>query len=560
MKHLLLLGILLLTLSGKAQLDFSFSKNETLELVQVHQAYKRLDEKYKNAKWLTIGTSDAGLPIHCFIIDNNPIESIEDITKNVILINNGIHPGESCGVDASILFAEQCLLQNPDFLDSICIAIIPMYNIGGSLNRREKTRANQNGPMGQGFRGNAKHLDLNRDFLKADSKNSFAFYKLFHRLNPLIFIDTHSTNGADYLYQQTLIVSPPEKIGKAWSDYIHQEVNPQIFNFLDSSGIPSTFYVNVHGHSPDNGFSVFEETPIYSSGYASLFPCLSVVSETHMLKSYADRVKSTFVTLEAYSSLMAAKGHILKKKWHQSNEDQFSLGYFTLNYQIDSSKTENLLFKGYEMEERPSKIYSGNRRSFNRDKPFSKDIEYFGHLVPTDSVKIPEYFYLSIAQDEALRRILAQNIMGDTVELPKTQVYSHYVSNIEYSQKAYEGHLVAKKIDSKPIEWTGGYYLPVVKIKVTSENYRYLLNVLSPMGPGSFYKWNFFDSYFQQKEWFSDYLYEDIVEELIKSNENYQKVEITNPNEAYGVLYEFYKNDSQLFEKDAFTPPVFFSF
>jgi hypothetical protein len=46
------------------------------------------------------------------------------------------------------------------------LAIIPVYNIGGCLNRSANYRIDQNGPAEKGFRGNSQNLDLNRDFIK----------------------------------------------------------------------------------------------------------------------------------------------------------------------------------------------------------------------------------------------------------------------------------------------------------------------------------------------------------------------------------------------------------
>ncbi|WGU70593.1 hypothetical protein QIU18_00040 [Capnocytophaga canimorsus] len=50
--------------------------------------------------------------------------------------------------------------------ENVVIVAIPVYNIGGALQRNGFTRVNQNGPKEYGFRGNAKNLDLNRDFIK----------------------------------------------------------------------------------------------------------------------------------------------------------------------------------------------------------------------------------------------------------------------------------------------------------------------------------------------------------------------------------------------------------
>ena len=46
------------------------------------------------------------------------------------------------------------------------------------LNRNTSSRANQNGPEAYGFRGNGRNYDLNRDFIKSDTK-TLEVFKLY---------------------------------------------------------------------------------------------------------------------------------------------------------------------------------------------------------------------------------------------------------------------------------------------------------------------------------------------------------------------------------------------
>jgi hypothetical protein len=85
------------------------------------------------------------------------------------------------------------------------IVCIPVYNIGGALNRNSTSRANQDGPGG--FRGNARNYDLNRDFIKSDTRNTKSFVEIFHTINADVFIDNHVSNGSDYQYKLTYIMS-----------------------------------------------------------------------------------------------------------------------------------------------------------------------------------------------------------------------------------------------------------------------------------------------------------------------------------------------------------------
>lgn len=75
-----------------------------------------------------------------------------------------------------MMFARD-LLKTNKLPEDVVICIIPVYNIDGSHNRSGTSRANQNGPIAYGFRGNSKNYDLNRDFIKTDLKTHRRFSK-----------------------------------------------------------------------------------------------------------------------------------------------------------------------------------------------------------------------------------------------------------------------------------------------------------------------------------------------------------------------------------------------
>ncbi|HLF47462.1 MAG TPA: M14 family zinc carboxypeptidase, partial [Chitinophagaceae bacterium] len=163
--------------------------------------WQKLDTRSGKVKMLTMGMTDAGFPLHLVVVANNGDYNFDNIHKNnkrVILINNGIHPGEPDGIDATMLLARDIVINKIKLQDNIVLAIIPVYNIGGCLNRSANYRVDQNGPEEFGFRGNSQNLDLNRDFIKSDSKEAKAFAEIFHLTEPDVFLDNHVSNGADY--------------------------------------------------------------------------------------------------------------------------------------------------------------------------------------------------------------------------------------------------------------------------------------------------------------------------------------------------------------------------
>src|SRR4051812_13996796 len=174
----------------------SFAQNRSLTYYEAISAYKRLDSLYDEAKMYTYGRTDCGEPLNLFVISKSKIfkpSSIHSSGKCMLMINNGIHPGEPDGIDASVMLATD-LLSKPQYkeiLENVVVCIIPVFNIDGTLERGCCSRVNQDGPEEYGFRANAKNLDLNRDFSKADARNTQSLISILRNWNPDVLVDTH---------------------------------------------------------------------------------------------------------------------------------------------------------------------------------------------------------------------------------------------------------------------------------------------------------------------------------------------------------------------------------
>src|SRR5690606_15852927 len=138
------------------QIAFERDSNTTATYEEVIAHYRALDEAYEACTLLTCGPTDSGKPLHLFVMAKDGLfdpQRVHEQDRPVILINNGIHPGEPEGIDASMMLARD-MLAGKSLPDNAVLCIIPVYNIGGMLNRGT-SRANQNGPESYGFRGNA---------------------------------------------------------------------------------------------------------------------------------------------------------------------------------------------------------------------------------------------------------------------------------------------------------------------------------------------------------------------------------------------------------------------
>lgn len=238
--QLLVILLFCFSIAGFAQksalLKLKYEQNYTPTYFEAIEMFKLLDEHYENAVLLEKGFTDCGKPLHLFVINSEPEFNPEKIRlqgKTILLINNGIHAGEPEGIDASFEFADD-ILRNKDgmakLLEKTVIIIIPVYNIGGVLNRSAYNRSGQTTPYETGFRGNFANLDLNRDFTKCDSENARSFSKIFTEWNPDVFLDTHTTNGSDHQYSITLIAPCAALFPSGMEKYIRNEFVPALYS------------------------------------------------------------------------------------------------------------------------------------------------------------------------------------------------------------------------------------------------------------------------------------------------------------------------------------------
>jgi hypothetical protein len=530
------LGILLLALScltcqqknSNNNFITQFEKSggtETSEYIDVISYYKQLSNSYPEISFFEMGETDAGYPLHIVVFNTDgktQLNRIKNSTKNRVLINNGIHPGESDGIDASMLLLRD-IVQNDSLKKSYqntLIVVIPIYNIGGSLNRNSHTRANQNGPKEYGFRGNTRNYDLNRDFVKQDTKNAAAFAKIFHTIDPDIFIDNHVSNGADYQYAISHLFTQHNKLGGALGKFIETQMRPALESSMMQKKIPITPYVNVWGVTPKEGWSQFYDSPRYSTGYTTLFNTLGMMVETHMLKPYKIRVEQTYELLLSMLDFTEERSVDIKIVRKNAIDKILKKKIYPITFEINPKKEPSVIqFRGYEGEIMDSKVTNGKRLLYDATKPYLEPVDYFNEYRSTKEITIPKAYILKQGWHRVVERLKNNQIFYTQFKKDTTLVVETlHVDDYKTRTSAYEGHYLhyntSVKIDSNAVHFSkGDLYIPVHQ-----KGARYIMETLEPEATDSFFNWNFFDSVLQQKEGYSGYVFEDVAEQILKEN------------------------------------------
>lgn len=499
--------------------------NQTATYQEVITFYKDLASSYSTIEIEEIGLTDSGLPLHLISFSKSNIDwkSVNE-DKIKILINNGIHPGESDGIDATMMLMRDLATGKIDAPDNLIFSAIAIYNVGGSLNRNSYTRTNQNGPESYGFRGNARNYDLNRDFIKADSRNAQSFYQVYHKVNPDIFIDNHVSNGADYQYTLTHLFTQHNKLGKSAGNYLYNHLQKDLEQRMQDRDHSMTPYVNVYGVSPENGFSQFMDHPRYSTGYTTLWNTLGFMIETHMLKPYKDRVLGTKAIMEETIALGTENINAIKAARSSSFKEFNDARYYALNHIVDRDKADTLLFKGYKAQRNISEVTGQELLTYDRNQPFEKNTPYYNHFIATDSIKIPSFYVIPQGQWEIIELMRMNNIQMEVLPKDSTITVTQYrIEDYNTSSNAYEGHYPHSDVvlSKKNIELR--FRESDIIIPTAQPGIRYIIETLEPQGQDSFFKWNFFDTILQQKEGFSSYVFENTAKGMLSSNANLKK-------------------------------------
>jgi len=515
----------------KVELDFTtvFEKSDGLETATYQETikyYKDLANSYPEISIQDIGETDSGKPLHIVTLNmNGSGDNFETLRQNnrILLINNGIHPGESDGIDATMMLFRDLVQGKIEAPKNIIVVTIPIYNVGGSLNRNATTRTNQNGPKAYGFRGNARNYDLNRDFIKADTKNAKAFTQIFHLVQPDVFIDNHVSNGADYQYTLTHLFTQHNKLGGQLGKFIHTEIMPSLEQKLEAKSWDITPYVNVFNRTPDSGFTQFLDTPRYSTGYTSLFNTLGMMVETHMLKPYKQRVEGTYELMKSMIEITEEQGDEITKLRKAQTKIWSAGDNYPLTWAVDTTLTSTLKFKGYEGEMIPSEFTGAKRLKYDRSKPFTKDVVYQNYFKATDSIRIPKAYIIPQGWHNIIDLLKLNNVTYTQFKNDTTlTVESYKIGSYETRKSPYEGHYAHFKTNVntavEKVTFKKGDYL----ISTNQKAMRYLLETLEPSATDSFFNWNFFDTILQQKEGFSPYVWEDKAEQLLKNSPKLQ--------------------------------------
>lgn len=488
---------------------------------------KKLDSASAMIYYTTFGYSPQGRALPLMIADkdgNFDPASVKRSGKPVILMQAGIHAGEIDGKDAALVFFRDMVVYNKyvELLDKVTLLFIPIFSVDGHERFGPYNRINQNGPTEMGWRTTAQNLNLNRDYLKADSPEIAAWLKLWQAWRPDFFVDFHVTDGADYQYVSTYGLEIYGNMDPELTQWTTDTFIPAFSRDMEKSGFPVFPYVSYRRwHDPESGLSGNMSSPRLSQGYTALRNRVGLLIENHSLKPYKPRVEANIEQIRIVCEIIGREGENIKKLNDEADRECASPDFrktpFTIRWKQTNDSTM-VEFKGIEYEKITSDLTGGDWFIYHSEKPKTFAIPFFHNHIPSVSVQLPAAYIVPPEWIDVIQRLRLHGIKYVVLEKDaELEIDSYRFSNPRWSRIPFEGRFAVEpeveNITEKRVFPAGSVIIPIEQNCA-----RVIANIFEPQAPDSYLYWGFFTSIFEQKEYAETYIMEKKAREMIKDN------------------------------------------
>ncbi|MFT3694899.1 MAG: M14 family zinc carboxypeptidase [Kofleriaceae bacterium] len=449
--------------------------------------------------------------------EDRPIVALDigDHKLPVVYIEGGIHAGEIEGKDAGFQILRDVLDQKVvgDLFTHVRVIFVPVINPDGHERFGANNRPNQRGPVEMGFRTNAERLNINRDWMKVQSNEAAAAIGVLAEVEPRVFVDLHTTDGAKFEHDIAINALPLAPR----SDHLEQaaqQLSAQLTERMTQLGhLPiDTFYPSfVKVDDPSSGFAVGEAPPRFSQAYVALRDTIGILIETHSWKTYPQRVKATYDVLLALFERMRTP---ISKGVMSAGNDSIA-GQDLVVESENTDHVKQLAFRGYEYKQVDSDISGAKWTIYDETKPQIWNIPLRDELKPKTTVHVPRQGYV-IEGGYALS-VAALLDRHHIKWEPRSGSYSVKVfraTKVTWSPQTFEGEprvkLEGEWTEEKRVLDRGAIFVPIHQ-----PHQRLIVHLLDPAAPDSLAQWGMFDTAFEQKEYMEEYVVEEQARALI---------------------------------------------
>ncbi|MEM9593550.1 MAG: M14 family metallopeptidase [Acidobacteriota bacterium] len=449
-------------------------------------------------------------------------------SKPIVLAQAGIHSGEIDGKDAGLMLLRNMTVPGTrderPLLDRVQWLFVPIFNPDGHERRSPLGRINQRGPEEMGWRTNARNLNLNRDYAKADSPEMAAMLRAIGAWDPDLYIDLHVTDGMDYQYDITWGYGGEQSYSPAISRWLRTVLDPPVSAVLEQMGhFPGGLVFGVDPQNPAAGlFDWSAATPRFSDGYGAARHLPAILVENHSLKPYDQRVLGTYVFL---TTVLDAVGHHGESLFAAVAQDRaLRTPEVALRFGVDpEAEPETVDFLGVRWRHEASEV-SGGQKVVWLGEPEDQTLPRVSPTVQA-TVKRPAAYWIPAAWTEVIGRLELHGVAMERIDAPRSvEVEMYRLTGTELAKAPFEGRVRLELTEEPEVERRLETY-PAGSVRVSTDQTLGDLAVLllEPGSPDSFVRWGFFHSVLSRTEYVEAYVMEPTGERMLAEDPELRK-------------------------------------
>lgn len=478
----------------------------------------KVDKASQLVRLETFGTTPQGRKMVAAIVSKDGAKLSPD--KPLFLIQAGIHSGEIDGKDAGLmLIRDICFRGRGDLIDKTNILFVPVFNADGHERSTPYSRPNQRGPVSQGWRNTAQNLNLNRDYMKADSPEMRAMLGLIVKYDPDFYIDLHVTDGMDYQYDITYgfdgwdgLYADSPAIGK-WLNDVYR---PRADAALRANGhIPGPLIFARDEADLSKGLDLNAFAPRFSNPYGDLRRLPAVLVENHSLKPYRQRVLGTYVLLEATLKALASDGASLRPAI--ASDRALRPGVVDANWKAKAEPVGSVDFLSIEGKQVASPASGGSTMRWTGRPGPTVRVPVYGSE-PGLKLPVAKAYWVPATKPDVIARLKAHGVTVETVRKARTVgVDMIRLSGFRTSAPS-EGRVPVTATGLSHEKRAETYPPGSVRVSTDQPLGALIAYLLEPESEDSFFAWGFFPEILQRVEYMEPYAIAPMAERMLEND------------------------------------------
>ena len=508
--------------------------NETAPYAEAVELARRFERASRFVKVLDIGTTPEGRTMIAIVVSRDRAftpRAAAKTGKAIIMIQSGIHAGEIEGKDTVLMLVRDMTAgkRYAAWLDRAIFIVIPVFNVDGHENFSPYHRPSQNGPKSTGLRANAQRLNLNRDYIKADTPEMRAWLRLFNAWTPDFLIDNHVTDGSDFQYDVTWDMARNQDLAEPAGAWVREKFIPELDRRMAADGHLVAPYGGLRLAGGRREFFMEVFSPRYSHLYAAAQNRPALLVETHSLKAAKTRAWANYDIMRHSIDIITADPQALRRAVREADGELASRAGVPAAPPVYlagkvSDKSRPLVYHALKTGQFQSEVTGAGVTRY-LGEPDDLDTRIHDQIDTTVEARMPLGYLLPAAWQDVAELLALHGVEMERTAKPIEQEFETYrFTGAKFAGAPFEGRVMVdfevKPVREKVAFPAGSYWIPMKQRRA-----RLILSMLEPQGPDSLARWGFMNQVFEGsgRDGVGEYLSEPIARRMMADSPELRK-------------------------------------